>query len=126
MNRRLFLKSISALAAIAVVHKADALIPLTVDETERFMKMAKSGIVENQTFLLKRPITIDFPNLTINKCTFIIDFDIYPYSERSAIEVTQRGLGNLVIKNCDFLTKNYLLEQKMQRNVEWHGKIYQI
>ena len=105
MNRRLFLKSISALAAIAVVHKADALIPLTVDETERFMKMAKSGIVENQSFLLKRPIIIDFPNLTINKCKFILDFDHYSYLNRSAIEVTQRA-KNLSITNCFFEYKN--------------------
>ena len=76
MNRRRFIGSVLAFAALAAVPttaKAGYRF-LTTDETQRFLDMAKTGVVRDQTFLLNRPITIDFGPLTVENCHFIKQF----------------------------------------------------
>ena len=97
MNRRRFIGSVLAFAALAAVPttaKAGYRF-LTTDETQRFLDMAKSGTVRNQTFLLNRPITIDFDNLIVDNCTFIQEYQ----GDEAMIKIT-KGRKRIMIINC--------------------------
>lgn len=68
MNRRGFIKSFGALAALAVT---PALAKLRQTDAERLIEAMRTGVVSDQTFVLTEPLTIDIPNLTITRCRFI-------------------------------------------------------
>lgn len=75
MNRRGFIKTVGALAALAAVPTGAAagLRALTLDERERFLAMARTGLIENQTFVLEGPVVLDFRrHLIIRNCLFYV------------------------------------------------------
>jgi len=94
LSRRGFLKSFGALAAAAVVAPT-MLVKLQPSDLERLFAMMKTGIVENQTFFFREPITIGFNNLIIRGCRFIFDCP-----HRMGAAITLNGSG-LLMEYCD-------------------------
>lgn len=69
-GRRMFLKSLGALAALAAV--PGTLKALAPDDAARLLAAMRSGLVEHQRFVLHEPIVLDFAeNLEIRCCAFI-------------------------------------------------------
>lgn len=99
MNRRHFLRSVVALAAIVSI-PATAKAGygfLSGSEMQRFLDMAASGVVRDQIFLLDHPITIDFDNLIIYNCTFIKKF-----SDNAPMITLSKACRNIKITTCFF------------------------
>lgn len=76
MNRRGFIKSLASLAAAAVAvttapNAVAALQSLVPSDLDRLMASMRSGLVEKQTFVFYKPITISIDNLVIRHCTLI-------------------------------------------------------
>ena len=68
-SRRSFIAAIAALGALAI--DPATRLPLSESANERFMRMARNGVVENQRFLIDRPIdATGLNNLVIRNCTF--------------------------------------------------------
>ena len=84
VNRRGFLKSIAALAALAA---SPATFASKQDELWT--------IIEDQTFILDKTYVIDFPNTIIQRCEFVMK------SKGAVLELTDRA-RNCQIINCRF------------------------
>lgn len=69
MDRRGFLRSFAAFAAVAVAPKT--LASLAPTDQDRLVSAMRSGVVQDQTFLLDGPIILDIDNLVIRNCEFI-------------------------------------------------------
>ena len=93
-SRRLFLRNLGALAALAVV--PSSLKALAPDDHARLMAMLESGLVENQTFVLTRPITIDMPGLSlvVRNCVFRAEYA----GDESMFEVL--NTSSFLMENC--------------------------
>ena len=70
-NRRRVIKSVAALAALTVA--PGILLDDTQAETvlEGFNRLAKEGVIDEQTFYIDETIVINIPNLIISNCRFI-------------------------------------------------------
>lgn len=99
MNRRSFIKSVGALAALAAVPQpvGAALRALTPDEAARFLAMARTGIIADQVFRIARPVTIDFGPLIVTRCLFYIELP----DTQSAFNITKHAvdLGFAFVSN---------------------------
>ncbi len=93
MNRRGFLRSFAAFAAVAVM--PDTLHALTQSDKEKLIEQMESGFIYDQTFYLNGPIIIDVETLEICKCKFIFDG---PGKHRAAITV--ESSNNIIFTNC--------------------------
>ena len=100
MNRRTFIGSFAALAALAVT---PSLAKLTQSDMSRLVAMMRTGIVQDQTFVLDGPIVIDASNLIINRCTFL--FRVLT-NAMPCIDVPD-GVSGTVIENCVFDRATY-------------------
>ena len=70
MNRRSFLKSLGALSALAVAGSTLAQIEPVANA--EFLRAIRSGLVENQTFVMDGPtVVIDTP-VIIRNCLFLL------------------------------------------------------
>lgn len=69
-SRRQVIRGIFGLATLAVVPGTALALPQ--DDVDRFLDMARSGLVEGREFLLHRPIVLtDAHNLHISRCKFV-------------------------------------------------------
>lgn len=87
MNRRGFLKSFGALAAAAVA--GPSLAKLAPSDVERLVAAMRTGVVEDQVFYFTAPITINFDNLIIRRCTFLFNC---PYLMEAPITINAKNL----------------------------------
>lgn len=99
MNRRGFLKSFGALAALAVA--GPALAQLEPIANASLIEAMRSGLVENQTFLMDGPFVIDIPYLTIRNCTFLFNAKL---NETFVRDVFGPKAHHCTIESCSFQT----------------------
>jgi len=98
MNRRGFLKSFGAIAALVVA--GPALAKLTPIENASLVgQMRDFGVIENQTFIMDGPVVINASNLTICNCTFL--FRSWPAGLQPMITLADE-CKNVAIVSCSF------------------------
>lgn len=72
-SRRKMLTGALGVAAMAATPKG-LLSPL--DDTERFLQLARTGVVENEVFVIRQPIFIrGLPSLVVRNCRFDVLHD---------------------------------------------------
>lgn len=97
ITRRGFLQGFAALAATAVVSPS-VLVPLARTDEQRLLDMAKTGVIEGQTFLFDGPVVIaGIANLFIVRSNFIWKTD--RVWGGSALEFKNCGLH---VHKCSF------------------------
>ena len=98
MNRRSFLKSLGAVAALAVAGPTLAQIEPVANA--EFLMAIRSGLVENKTFVMDGPtVVIDTP-VTIRNCLFLLKR--LPTDSSPVIFV--KGVARFSIDRCSFQT----------------------
>jgi len=97
MNRRTFIKGFIGLAACAVTEVNGLHIPLIETDRDKFVRMCKTGLIENQIFNIDGGVVLrDMGNLTIRNCVF--NFTSQP---NVALTIGE-GCEYLTVTGCHF------------------------